>query len=252
MYSLKKLELDQFIRKDATAIEEAVAALPPPKDPAAIIQFAKKTISREKVNYIAKYREYRKECKEKNKKSDSFSVWVEGFIQKNIDDLYRHHTWKMEYPKKSKKYIDMTMSQLETLYGLPEEALKHIMYKESKGEVGALNKKSGAAGPFGIRPYPHSEFKGNPFNPGEAAEYASQIIQQYESDFTKKVNMRDNKFPTLQYNMNKYGSFICAVAAYNWGKSNVLNKAIDNAKPETKDYINQFLKNNVDRKKRQT
>jgi soluble lytic murein transglycosylase-like protein len=108
---------------------------------------------------------------------------------------------------------------LEKAYGLKRGILKALIHIESKGDPLAQSHK-GAKGLFGIMPPEKSGFKGDPFNPMEAAKFAAQ---------------------TLANLISKFGDYEKALIAYNWGRGNLIRKGLELMPEETQKYI-QFFK----------
>lgn len=115
-------------------------------------------------------------------------------------------------------YAKLGLSSLEKAYGLAPGVLKHMIEIESKGNARARSQR-GARGLFQIMPAHISGFHGDPFNPVEAAQFAAK---------------------TLKTLLDKFGNYSEALAAYNWGRSNVINKGLKNAPEETQKYVSFF------------
>jgi soluble lytic murein transglycosylase-like protein len=107
---------------------------------------------------------------------------------------------------------------LEKMYKLPKGILKHLIEKESKGDPKAKSQR-GAMGLFQIMPAAQSGFSGNPYNPVEAAKYVAE---------------------TLAKNIRHFGDNELALAAYNWGRGNVIRKGLENAPEETRQFLDFF------------
>jgi soluble lytic murein transglycosylase-like protein len=115
-------------------------------------------------------------------------------------------------------YAKLGLNSLEKAYGLAPGILKHMIEIESKGNPHAKSQR-GAKGLFQIMPAHISGFNGDPFNPLEAAEWAAK---------------------TLKSLLDTFGNYSEALAAYNWGRGNVIRKGLKNAPEETKKYISFF------------
>jgi hypothetical protein len=68
-------------------------------------------------------------------------------------------------------------------------------------------------------PKAQSGFQGNPLDPIASAKYVVE---------------------TLRMNLKHFGDIELALAAYNWGRGNVINKGIENAPKETLDFLDFF------------
>lgn len=120
-------------------------------------------------------------------------------------------------------YNLLNLAELEQIEHLPHGLLKHLIEIESQGNQFAKS-RSGAKGLFQIMPYNQSGFIGDPLNPIEAAQYAAKTLQTLYSHFR---NWRE------------------ALAAYNWGRQNVITYGIEKAPLETKNYVNKFSKRGI-------
>ncbi|HJS91644.1 MAG TPA: lytic transglycosylase domain-containing protein, partial [Steroidobacteraceae bacterium] len=93
------------------------------------------------------------------------------------------------------------LSGLDKKYGLPGGTLERVWRTESGGDFNAVNRKTGAAGPFQLMPKTAAMFGVDPFNPGKAGEaagsYLSSLVKHYHGDVRE------------------------ALAAYNWGPEHV-------------------------------
>ena len=110
-------------------------------------------------------------------------------------------------------------ASLEQKYGLPEGLLAAVQAQETGGEenpVAAVSKK-GAMGPFQFMPATAKQYGVNPKDPNQAARGAARMLAELHDKFN--------------------GSLPHVLAAYNWGRSNVINKGLDNAPPETRNYV---------------
>lgn len=115
-------------------------------------------------------------------------------------------------------YNKLGLSHLENKYLLPLGLLKYVIEIESKGNPNARSGK-GASGLFGIMPAAQSGFTGDPLNHIEAAHFAAKTLSSLKQHF---------------------GNWGEALAAYNWGRGNVIRKGIHNAPEETKNYLSFF------------
>ena len=115
-------------------------------------------------------------------------------------------------------YRKIKGSDIESKYDLPRGLLKHLIEKESKGNPMAVSHR-GARGLFQIMPARISGFKGDPFDPRQAAHHAAKTIKE----------LRD-----------KFGTYEKALAAYNWGEANLRQHGMENAPKETRKFIKFF------------
>ncbi|MEI6388154.1 MAG: NFACT RNA binding domain-containing protein [Spirochaetota bacterium] len=115
-------------------------------------------------------------------------------------------------------YRKMKGKEIESKYALPRGLLKHLIEKESKGNPLAVSQR-GARGLFQIMPVNISGFTGDPFDPRQAAHHAAKTIKE----------MKD-----------KFGSYEEALAAYNWGETNLRQFGIENAPKETRKFLKFF------------
>lgn len=108
------------------------------------------------------------------------------------------------------------VNAVEKKYGMPAGMLYALIAKESGFNPRATNKWSGAAGLMQLMPKIHTSV--DPYNPNQAIPYAGAYL----------------------YSLKKrFGSWVMALAAYNWGPGNV-NKWIAGKKfppKETRDYM---------------
>ena len=120
-------------------------------------------------------------------------------------------------------YNKLGLQILERTYDLPSGILKHLIAIESKGNPKAKSHR-GAMGLFQIMPYSQSGFSGNPYDPIQAAQFAAQKIS------------RDAK---------ELGGYKHALAAWNWGRHNVINHGIENLPAETHKFLDHFKRMGV-------
>ena len=108
-------------------------------------------------------------------------------------------------------------SEIERFYGLPEGILSAVMQVESSGGKHTLNPASMAMGPFQITPIAAREYGiKNPYDIDESSEAAARMLSDY---------------------MRRFGSIDSALAAYNWGPTNVAKKGTAKLPDETAEYI---------------
>ena len=115
-------------------------------------------------------------------------------------------------------YNMLGLHALESAYGLPSGILRFIIQKESKGNPQVISQR-GARGLFQIMPGEYSGFFGNPLDHIESAKYVASKLAKDKKDL---------------------GSLRNALAAYNWGRKNVINKGLEQAPPETRNFLNYF------------
>lgn len=115
-------------------------------------------------------------------------------------------------------YYKMKGPELEAKYGLKPGILKHMIEKESKGNPVAVS-PAGAKGLFQIMPANVSGFHGDPFDPRESGEFVAK---------------------TMSHFLSRFGTYEKALAAYNWGPTNLKRHGIRNAPPETRKYLRFF------------
>lgn len=102
--------------------------------------------------------------------------------------------WLM--PERCKQYAEI-FRFVETNYKLPPNLLARMAYKESNCDPLAVS-KAGAQGIMQIIPKWHPGV--DPFKPAEAIHHAGKYMRE---------------------NFDRFGSWRAALAAYNWGPSNV-------------------------------
>lgn len=98
-------------------------------------------------------------------------------------------------------------------YGLPPGFISRVAYQESNYNPNA----QGAAGEIGLMQITPRWHPGvNPYDPVESIYYAASLFRRY---------------------YNEFGSWEAAIAAYNWGETNVRNKGIARVPTITANYI---------------
>jgi hypothetical protein len=112
------------------------------------------------------------------------------------------------------------LSALEKQYGLPNGLLSLVSSTESNGNPNAISPK-GALGQFQFMPSTAQQYGIDPLDPDQAASGAAQMY----GDLLKKYN----------------GDLPSALGAYNWGQGNVDRKGLENAPPETQNYIQKIM-----------
>jgi len=116
-------------------------------------------------------------------------------------------------------YKALHLDKLEDINGLYPGLLKYVIEIESKGDPKARSSK-GAKGLFQLR----VKFAGNPFNPMEAAKEAAKNLGDLYKHF---------------------GNWGETLAAYNWGRHNLINNGLENIPPETEKYLTHFKNKNI-------
>lgn len=118
----------------------------------------------------------------------------------------------------------MDFSQLESQNGLPPGTLMAMMNQESGGNPNAVSPK-GASGLFQFMPQTAQQYGIDPRDPNQSAQAAATMMGQL----------------TQKY----YGNMPMALAGYNWGQGNVDRQGMQNAPPETQNYIQRIMNNIV-------
>lgn len=108
------------------------------------------------------------------------------------------------------------LSELEQHFNLPSGLLSAVQQVESGGDSNAVSPK-GALGAFQFMPATAAQYGIDPTDPDQAAQGAAHMY----SDLLTKYN----------------GDLPSALAAYNWGQGNVDRQGLQNAPPETQNYI---------------
>lgn len=111
-------------------------------------------------------------------------------------------------------------SLLEQRNGLPPGTLAAMMQQESGGNPNAISPK-GAVGSFQFMPQTAQQYGIDPRNPDQSAQAAAQMMGQLRQ----------------KYN----GDMPSALAGYNWGQGNVDRQGLQNAPPETQNYIQKIM-----------
>lgn len=108
----------------------------------------------------------------------------------------------------------------ESKYSLPRNLLARQLWQESRYDPTIVNRYSGAQGIAQFMPATADSFGIDPFNAAQAIDAAGKYMRQL---------------------YGQVGSWLLALAAYNWGIGNVLRKGIGKAPTETKNYYSQIL-----------
>lgn len=116
--------------------------------------------------------------------------------------------------------MTVDFSQLEQQNGLPPGMLSAVMQQESGGNPNAISPK-GAIGSFQFMPQTAQQYGIDPANPDQSAQAAATMLGQLQQ----------------KYN----GDIPSTLAGYNWGQGNVDRQGIQNAPPETQNYIQNIM-----------
>jgi soluble lytic murein transglycosylase-like protein len=136
-----------------------------------------------------------------------------------INVAYWGDNMRWEESKIPRQYLQ-PIRDAEARYGLPRNLLARQLWQESRYNAAAVNAYSGAQGIAQFMPATAAEFGIDPFNALQAIDAAGRYMAQlYQST----------------------GTWLLALAAYNWGIGNVLRKGIARAPTETKNYYSQIL-----------
>ena len=135
--------------------------------------------------------------------------------------LVSRKTWAI--PAKGMTFFPY-FSQAEYQYGLPSRLLARVAQQESNFNPAAVNTSSGAHGMMQIIPKWHPDVNVTDLDPVDDIFYAAKYLRE---------------------NYNRFGSWAKALAAYNWGPTN-LQSAINthgdnwlaNTPRETRNYVN--------------
>jgi hypothetical protein len=101
-------------------------------------------------------------------------------------------------------------------YNLDPDVFRRLLIRESGLNPNAINHKSGAAGIAQFMPATAQGLGIDPMNPAQAIPASAQYLRQ---------------------NLNHFGDYDHALAAYNWGPGNLARHGLENAPPETRNYI---------------
>lgn len=112
--------------------------------------------------------------------------------------------------------IDAMIQATAQRYNLDPQKFRRQLQVESGLNPGKVNPVSGAAGIAQFMPATAQGLGINPMDPSQAIPAAGQYMRQ---------------------NLNKFGDYDTALAAYNWGPGNVATKGMANIPPETQAYI---------------
>lgn len=116
--------------------------------------------------------------------------------------------------------MTVDLSSLEQNYNLPSGLLDAVQQQESGGDPNAIS-PAGAIGAFQFEPATAAQYGIDPTDPDQSAVGAAKMY----SDLLTKYK----------------GDLPSALAAYNWGQGNVDRKGLENAPPETQNYITKIL-----------
>lgn len=122
-------------------------------------------------------------------------------------------------------------AEAEKFYKLPKNLLVNMAQKESTFLApivwGVKKSPAGAVGILQFMPRSHPGFdaKDPVASIYRAGEYIRKMINQFDADKKKSHG----------------NPVVAAVAAYNWGRGNILNKGLARAPAETKNYVFKIL-----------
>lgn len=116
--------------------------------------------------------------------------------------------------------MTVDFSQLEQQNGLPSGLLSAMQQQESGGNQNAVSPK-GAVGAFQFMPQTAQAYGIDPTDPDQSAQAAAQMM----GGLVKKYN----------------GDIPSALAGYNWGQGNLDRHGMQNAPPETQNYIQKIM-----------
>jgi soluble lytic murein transglycosylase-like protein len=134
--------------------------------------------------------------------------------------INKNHHYKFDSDTLSNFWYNiLELEKLENAHNLPKHILKYIIQKESEGNPAALSAR-GAKGLFQLIPIE----KVNPLDNLKAASHVAEKLSRDIKDL---------------------GSIKLALASYNWGRHNVINKGLEQAPLQTKDYLDFFKKNGI-------
>lgn len=129
----------------------------------------------------------------------------------SIDHPFKH--------PKPPPHLAVWFADAETKYSVPRGFLSAVAWRESRYDINAR----GAAGEIGLMQIIPKWHPGvDASDPHKAIPYAGKIFSEF---------------------YNRFGSWPAAIAAYNWGPTNVANKGWRAAPSITKDYIHEVLNN---------
>lgn len=114
----------------------------------------------------------------------------------------------------------MDFSSLEQQNGLPPGILNAVMNQESGGNPNAVS-PAGAVGAFQFMPATAQQYGIDPTDPNQSAQAAATMLGQL--------------------NQKYQGSIPHVLAGYNWGQGNVDRQGLQNAPPETQNYIQSVM-----------
>lgn len=134
-------------------------------------------------------------------------------------------------PAQLKKAMLPYFAEAETFYKLPRNLLANMAQKESSFlpaiAWGAKKSPVGAVGLMQFLPSAHPGFDATDpvASIYRAGQYIRQLINQFDADKKK----------------SHPSPVVAAVAAYNWGRGNVLRKGLARAPAETRNYLQRIL-----------
>lgn len=151
--------------------------------------------------------------------SESFFDQVKGWLGSLIGTSYWGDQMRWTEASIPAQYLQ-PIRTAEAQYGLPRNLLARQLWQESRYNPNAVNAVTGAIGIAQFMPATAADFGIDPRNPLQAIDAAGKYMRQL---------------------YNTTGSWLLALAAYNWGIGNVLRKGIGSAPTETRQYYSQIL-----------
>jgi soluble lytic murein transglycosylase-like protein len=123
------------------------------------------------------------------------------------------------WPSGSEPYQGI-ITQAAQANGVPVSILAWLLWKESRYNPNAVNKRTGAQGIAQFMPATARDEGVDPFDPAQAIPGAARYLARW---------------------YRSTGTWAEALAAYNWGIGNVQRKGLDAAPAETVDYYTTIL-----------
>ncbi len=143
-------------------------------------------------------------------------LFLWGLVRETQAKNYYQPPWFT--PRTGRKYEGYFIDASRR-YNIPPGLLSRVAKQESDYNPFATN-PSGAMGIMQIIPKWHPGL-GNPYDAREAIYYAAGYLYRLK---------------------NRFGSWRLALAAYNWGPTNLARKGFSKAPPETVNYVAQITK----------
>lgn len=114
------------------------------------------------------------------------------------------------------KDYDALIKSSAQRYNIDPDVFRRLLIRESGLNASAINHNTGAAGIGQFMPATARGLGIDPMNPAQAIPASAQYLRQ---------------------NLNHFGDYDHALAAYNWGPGNLAKHGLENAPPETRNYI---------------